>query len=147
MEKQKYQTRRASPGVEHAPTDRPKLWPGVVIAGLDPAIHLTKMRGSGPHDKGRDAAMATSMMTKVTRIKCLGGYRLQATFSDGTAGEYDFSARVSETGPMVEPLRDPAYFARVFLEYGAPTWPNGYDMCPDWLRREIEMAGRLESGQ
>jgi hypothetical protein len=31
---------------------------------------------------------------------------------------------------MVEPLRDPAYFARVFLEDGAPTWPNGLTLHP-----------------
>jgi len=84
-----------------------------------------------------------STMIKVTKIKHLGGYRLHATFSDGTAGEHDFSALVAETGPMVEPLRDPAYFARVFLEDGAPTWPNGFDMCPDWLRGEMEAMGGL----
>jgi hypothetical protein len=80
-------------------------------------------------------------MIKVTKIKCLGGYRLHAMFSDGTVGEHDFSALVAESGPMVEPLRDPAYFARVFLEDGAPTWPNGFDMDPEWLRREIEATG------
>ena len=52
-------------------------------------------------------------------------------------------AIVAETGPMVEPLRDPAYFARVFLEDGAPTWPNGFDASPGWLRREIEAKGAL----
>ena len=31
---------------------------------------------------------------------------------------------------MVQPLKDPAYFARVFLDLGAPTWPNGFDMAP-----------------
>jgi Protein of unknown function (DUF2442) len=92
------------------------------------------------------ALSADSMMIEVTKIKYLGGHRLHATFSDGTTGEHDFSALVAESGPMGEPLRDPAYFARVFLEYGAPTWPNGFDMCPDWLRREIEAAGRLASG-
>jgi hypothetical protein len=25
--------------------------------------------------------------------------------------------------------------ARVFLEDGAPTWPDSFDMCPDWLGR------------
>ena len=29
---------------------------------------------------------------------------------------------------MIAPLRDEAYFARVFLELGAPTWPNGFDV-------------------
>ena len=54
-------------------------------------------------------------MIKVVKIKCLGGYRLRATFGDGMAGEFDFSAIVGGSGPMVEPLRDPAFFARVFL--------------------------------
>lgn len=79
-------------------------------------------------------------MIKVAKLKCLGGYRLRVTFSDGMAGEYDFSSIVAQPGPMVEPLRDPAWFARVFLEDGAPTWPNGFDASPVWLRREIEVA-------
>jgi hypothetical protein len=82
-------------------------------------------------------------MIKVAKIKCLGGHRLRATFSDGMAGEYDFSAIIGDGGPMVEPLRDPAFFARVFLEDGALTWPNGFDVAPGWLRREIEAAGAL----
>jgi hypothetical protein len=82
-------------------------------------------------------------MIKVAKIKCLDGYRLRATFSDGMAGEYDFATIVREGGPMVEPLCDPSYFARVFLEDGAPTWPNGFDVAPSWLRREIESAGPL----
>jgi hypothetical protein len=59
------------------------------------------------------------------------------------AGEYDFATIVGESGPMVEPLREPEFFARVFLEDGAPTWPNGYDVAPGWLRREIEAHGAL----
>ena len=82
-------------------------------------------------------------MMKVSKIKYLDGYRLRATFSDGMAGDYDFSAIVRESGPMVEPLRDPIFFARVFLEDGAPTWPNGYDAAPGWLRREIEATGNF----
>jgi len=82
-------------------------------------------------------------MIKVAKLKYLGEYRLRATFSDGMAGEYDFAAIVAEPGPMVEPLRDQDYFARVFLEDGAPTWPNGYDASPLWLRREIETKGAL----
>jgi hypothetical protein len=82
-------------------------------------------------------------MNEVTKLEYLGGCRLHVTFSDGATGEHDFSALVARDGPMVEPLRDPAYFARVFLEHGAPTWPNGFDMCPDWLRMVIEAAGGL----
>lgn len=82
-------------------------------------------------------------MVSVSSIRCTGDYRLHATFSDGTSGEYNGATLVADAGPMGQPLRDPAYFRRVFLEDGAPTWPNGFDMAPEWLRREIANAGKL----
>jgi hypothetical protein len=83
------------------------------------------------------------MLTKVTHLEKLGGFRLRVSFSDGSAGVHDFIAMVNEPGPMLEPLRDEAYFSRVFLEFGAPTWPNGFDISPEWLHREIAAAGEL----
>ena len=82
-------------------------------------------------------------MIKVSKIEKLGGHRLRFFFNDNSAGEYDFAELVHETGPMVEPLRDVDYFNRVFLEFGAPTWPNGFDVAPAWLHREIAQAGNL----
>lgn len=82
-------------------------------------------------------------MISVSAISCVGDYRLRATFSDGSSGEYDCAALVMHPGPMAQPLRDPAYFCRVFLDEGAPTWPNGYDMAPEWLQREMIAAGKL----
>jgi hypothetical protein len=126
--------------------------PVVVMAGLVPAIHvfryaaatavrsLSRLRGW----VGVGALSQDPTMIEVTKLKYLDGYRLHATFSDGTSGEHDFSALVAQSGPMIESLRDPGYFARVFLEYGAPTWPNGFDMCPDWLHQKVEAAGTLE---
>jgi hypothetical protein len=69
-------------------------------------------------------------MIKVSKIDWLGGHRLRFHFSDDTVGDYDFAALVAETGPMIEPLRDVAFFKRVYLEFGAPTWPNGFDVAP-----------------
>ena len=83
------------------------------------------------------------MLTKVTSLEKLGGFRLRVRFNDGSAGVHDFAALVKEPGPMLEPLLDEAYFARVFLEFGAPTWPNGFDIASEWLRREMEKAGEL----
>jgi len=83
------------------------------------------------------------MLTKVASLEKLGGFRLRVRFSDGSAGVHDFAALVNEPGPMLEPLRDETYFARVFLEFGAPTWPNGFDIAPEWLRREMTAAGEL----
>jgi hypothetical protein len=83
------------------------------------------------------------MLTKVTKLEKLEGFRLGVHFGDGIYGVHDFAALVQQPGEMREPLRDPAYFARVFLEFGAPTWPNGYDLAPEWLRREMAAAGEL----
>jgi hypothetical protein len=82
-------------------------------------------------------------VNKVVEISAIQPYGLKVRFSDGASGVHDYSALVNETGPMIEPLRDSDYFARVFLDYGAPTWPNSFDMRPDWLRMEMERAGEL----
>jgi hypothetical protein len=83
------------------------------------------------------------MLTKVTRLEKLGGFRLRVRFNDDSEGVHDFAAMVQEPGSALEPLRDEAYFGRVFLEFGAPTSPNGFDIAPEWLRREMEAADEL----
>jgi hypothetical protein len=83
------------------------------------------------------------MMIKVRKAKPLGGHRLMIEFSDDMAGERDFSFITGETGPMLEPLKDPAYFRRVFVEDGVLTWPNGYDWDPIALHDEMKEAGKL----
>ena len=83
------------------------------------------------------------MLAKVIQIQNLGGFRLRVAFNDGSTGVHDFASLMREQGPMLEPLRDKSYFARVFLEFGAPTWPNGFDIAPEWLRREMDKAGEL----
>lgn len=83
------------------------------------------------------------MLTKLTHLEKLGGFRLRLRFTDGSEGVHDFATMVQEPGPMMEPLRDETYFNRVFLEFGAPTWPNGFDIAPEWLRREMDAAGEL----
>ena len=44
---------------------------------------------------------------------------------------------------MIEPLRDAAVFALVFVEMGAPTWPNGFDLDPINLCLQLRAAGQL----
>jgi hypothetical protein len=83
------------------------------------------------------------MLTKIKHLERLDGFRLRVVFSDGTSGVHDFASLINEPGPMAAPLRDPSYFGRVFLEFGALTWPNGFDVSPEWLRRDMERAGEL----
>ena len=63
----------------------------------------------------------------------VGEHRLHVVFEDGVSGELDASGW--EWRGVFEPLRDPAYFARVELddEIGAIGWPNGADVAPETL--------------
>ncbi len=87
------------------------------------------------------------MMIDVIGVKKLGGHKLEIEFSDGTVGVRDFADIFQKTGPMSEPLKDTAYFSRVFIEDGALTWPNGYDWDPIALHDEMKDAKLLKPAQ
>jgi len=82
-------------------------------------------------------------MIDVISVKPMGDYRLRVAFSDGSSGVHDFSSTTARNGEMVLPLKDPAFFARVFVELGALTWPNGFDLDPIALHERMSAAGEL----
>jgi hypothetical protein len=82
-------------------------------------------------------------LVDVVEITPRGGYRLAIRFSDGTEGERDFSDLIAQGGEMVEPLRDAAFFARVFLDDGILTWPNGFDLDAIALHMDMKQRGLL----
>ena len=82
-------------------------------------------------------------MIDVIGVRPLGGHKLKVEFSDGTVGVRDFASVARKTGAMAEPLKDPSYFARVFIDDGALTWPNGYDWDPIALHDEMKAEGLL----
>ncbi len=86
-------------------------------------------------------------MIDVIGLKRLGDHRLEIIFSDGSYGVRDFADIVAREGVMVRPLKDPQYFARVFIEQGALTWPNGYDMDSIALHLEMKEAGILHRSE
>jgi hypothetical protein len=93
----------------------------------------------------RTAAASGSQapMIDVVSVKPLGGFTLRIGFSDGSVGVHDFSQTTARDGEMVRPLKDPAFFARVFVELGALTWPNGFDVDPIALHDPMSAAGEL----
>lgn len=82
-------------------------------------------------------------MVDVLRLRALDDYRLWLRFTDGSEGVRDLSSLVARGGPMLEPLKAPEYFARAFVELGAPIWPNGYALDPINLYLEMRKAGEL----
>ncbi len=72
-------------------------------------------------------------------------YRVRVVFDDGAHGVWRFAEAKSLPGPMGEPLRDPDFFARVFIDGGALTWPSEYDVCPHTLYVTMALSGALAS--
>jgi Protein of unknown function (DUF2442) len=83
------------------------------------------------------------MMIDVIGVRVVGDHKLEIEFSDGTIGVRDLAFVREKTGSMAEPLKDHAYFARVFVEDRALTWPNGHDWDPIALHDEMKQAGLL----
>jgi hypothetical protein len=80
----------------------------------------------------------------VTSVAALPGARLRVTFVDGTAGEVDMRAFLSDPKPdgtVFEPLRDPAIFVQARVVLGAVQWPNGADLAPDAMYDTIRERG------
>ncbi|MDR2988397.1 MAG: DUF2442 domain-containing protein [Nocardiopsaceae bacterium] len=77
--------------------------------------------------------MSEKYLPVVAGVAVVGDHVLRLLFSDGTAGDVDFSAE-RWTG-VLEPLNDPAYFALVTVDPDAGTvaWPNGIDLAPEAL--------------
>jgi len=82
-------------------------------------------------------------MVDVVSVEPRGAFRLGIRFSNGEEGERDFSDMIEEGGVMVEPLRDLAFFSRVFIDDGILTWPNGFDLDSIALHDEMKRAGLL----
>jgi len=89
------------------------------------------------------ASASRDQMIDVVSVKVLGGYTLWVAFSDGSVGVHDFASTAARDGEMVRPLKDLTFFARVFVEHGALTWPNGFDLDPIALHDRMVAAGEL----
>lgn len=78
-------------------------------------------------------------MIKVLAAHSTGNFKVTLEFSDGTVGEFDGRALIQRSGPLLEPLRDEAYFRRCFVDGGALCWPNGLELSPSRLRENVRL--------
>jgi hypothetical protein len=95
------------------------------------------------HKRTAVASGSRAPMIDVVSAKPVGGFRLRIGFSDGSVGVHDFSSTASRDGEMVRPLKDATFFGRVFVELGALTWPNGFDLDPIALHDRMAAPGEL----
>ena len=69
-------------------------------------------------------------MIKLIEARYQGDFQVELSFSDGKKGIFDGLSLLERSGPLLEPLRDEAYFKRLFIDAGALSWPNGLELSP-----------------
>jgi hypothetical protein len=74
----------------------------------------------------------------VTAVQVIAPYGLHLAFEDGTSGKVDARSWVENSPGIFAELRNPAEFAKVYVnhESGTIEWPNGADVDPDTLYEE-----------
>lgn len=72
-------------------------------------------------------------MIKLTEARYQGEFQVSLRFSDGKEGIFDGRELLKRRGPLLEPLRDEAFFKRLFIDAGALSWPNGLELSPTRL--------------
>ena len=75
------------------------------------------------------------MIHKATRVETRD-HMLICHYRGGEVVEYDMKDVLMDSGTMIEPLKDKLFFAKVFLQSGVPTWPNGFDVCSEAIYRD-----------
>ncbi len=73
------------------------------------------------------------MILHIVEAEVCGPHSLRVVFDDGTQKRVNLLPLLE--GPVFEPLREPAYFARVSVDPICRTvvWPNGADLAPEVL--------------
>jgi hypothetical protein len=78
----------------------------------------------------------------VSAVQVVPPYGLRLRFEDGSTGHVDARSWVEDSPGIFAELRDPAEFAKVYVnhESGTIEWPNGADVDPDTLYEEAHRA-------
>lgn len=76
------------------------------------------------------------MYWDVIEVKPVAPRVLAVYFADGLSGVIDVD--VSFCTGVFEPLKDDQYLACAITQSGVVTWPNGLDLAPDTMYKEIK---------
>lgn len=76
-------------------------------------------------------------MIALREIKYIEGYKYELLFSDEYRSLIDFKSFLG--AGMTKDLLDLKEFKKAFIEPGGGlAWPNGFDICPNFLREIAE---------
>ena len=77
-------------------------------------------------------------MIKVLKVATEESFVLICELSDGCSYRYDMSSIQKENGEMISSLKDPSFFKKAYIDSGALSWPNGYEIYATTVIREGE---------
>lgn len=79
---------------------------------------------------------------RLIRVIPLDGYRLSVEFVDGLKGFVQMHHLINSVNAGIfSALKDVNVFNKVYIEYGAATWPGGIDLSPDTMYEQIKQTG------
>lgn len=83
--------------------------------------------------------MTSPVTPAVVGVAVIRPHVMRLLFDDGVVRDIQYVPREG-SGSLLEPLADPAYFARVRVDREARTvvWPNGLDLAPEVLHGDYE---------
>ena len=80
-------------------------------------------------------------MEKVIKVIPKTNYIIEITFEDGFKGNLNMKPLIRNG--ITKDLKDFEYFENVEIDdFGGIYWPNGYDICPNYLRGIIEKENK-----
>jgi len=82
--------------------------------------------------------MSEEYLPVVAGVAVVGDRVLRLLFSDGTAGDVDFSSE--RWAGVLAPLNETSFFAEVAIdpEAGTVVWPGGIDLAPEPLYEQAK---------
>ena len=72
-------------------------------------------------------------------------FTLTCELDNGKTYFYDMSFIKNSCGEMLQPLKDPIFFNKVFIESGALARPNGYDIHGNTVERDGQILSNEEA--
>jgi hypothetical protein len=78
------------------------------------------------------------IMREIIKVIPIEDYRIEITFDDGQEAIVDIKPLMKRQ--VFHALQDEAYFRLVKVDhkFGGLEWPNGADICIDWIEAQIE---------
>lgn len=77
------------------------------------------------------------MKTDAVRVRALDNYCIEVSLQDERIGRFDMTPYL-DIG-LFKRLREPGYFARVDVQFGAICWPDGQDIAPETLLAGMQL--------